>query len=80
MVIGEAVSIRRNLDIQKEVKEDVSGLQDHDRKISADAEILHRYKLMGGKILRQQRAHPKADKTFSDTFAPQMTTATLLPR
>ena len=43
----KAVSIRCNLDIQEEVKEDVSGLQDHDREVSADAEILYRHKLMG---------------------------------
>ena len=72
----KAVPIRRHLDIQKEVKEDVSGLQDHDREISADAEILHRDELMG----TRSKFYPKTDKTFSDTLAPQMTTATLFPR
>ena len=76
----KTVSIRRNLDIQKKVKEDVSGLQDHDREISTDAEILYRYKLMGRRDPWSRRAHPRADKTFSDTLAPQMTTATLFPR
>jgi hypothetical protein len=36
------------MDIQKEVKENVSGLQDHDRAVLADAKILYRYKLTRG--------------------------------
>jgi hypothetical protein len=35
---------------------------------------------VASEILRQQGAYPRTDKTFSDTFAPQMTTATLFPR
>lgn len=80
MAIGEALSIRRDLDIQKKAKEDVSWLQNQDRTIFAVAEILYRYKLVASEILRQQGAYPRTDKTFSDTFAPQMTTATLFPR
>jgi hypothetical protein len=60
----KTVPIRRHLDIQKEVKEDVSGLQDHDREITADAEILHRDELMRSEILKQQKLIPGQTRPF----------------
>ena len=63
MVIGKALPIRRDLDIQKEVKEDVSGLQNHDRAISAAAKIFHRHEL-NGKFHRPQESSQRGQNFF----------------